>query len=85
MPETKKQLDIFGKMTDVADVPIVESSEVFNTYKLEDGAILKVKNVATSIVRVEGQFFPLPDGRPVYLVFTSPVVNVDYSPLTKKQ
>lgn len=84
MPETKKTLDLLGRMTDVAEVPILESSESFNTYKLEDGTILKVKNVATSVVRVEGVFMPPPDGRPVYLVFSSPVVNVESSPLTKK-
>lgn len=85
MAETKKRMDLLGKMTDVAEVPIVESTESFNSYKLEDGTILKVKNVATSIVRLEGIHNPLPDGRPIYLVFSAPVVNVESSPLTKKQ
>jgi hypothetical protein len=84
MPETKKTIDIFGKQTVVAEVPILKSEESFNRYELEDGTVIRVKNVATSIMRVEGQFNPPPDGRPIYLVLSAPVVNVDSSPLTKK-
>jgi hypothetical protein len=85
MAETKKKLPLFGQETEVAEVPILKSEEGFNRYELEDGTILRVKNVATSILRIEGQFNPAPDGRPIYLVFTSPVVNVDSSPLTKQE
>jgi carbonic anhydrase/acetyltransferase-like protein (isoleucine patch superfamily) len=82
MPETKKKMPILGVELSVTDVPISESSELFNRYKLEDGSVVKVKNVVTSIVRIDGQY--LPDGRPVYFVFSSPVVDVETSPLTKK-
>jgi hypothetical protein len=75
MPETKRKMQLLGTDTEVADVPIVKSDEVFNYYELEDGTKLKVKNVATS----------MPDGRPIYIVLSSPVVNVESSPLTKKQ
>ena len=84
MAETKKTIDLFGKQTAVADVPILKAEEGFNRYELEDGTVIRVKNVATSIMRIEGQFNPPPDGRPIYLVLSAPVVNVDSSPLTKK-
>jgi hypothetical protein len=80
MPETKRTIDALGQKIGVVDVPIVSSSESFNTYTLEDGSVLKVKNVATSIARVEGQF--MPDGRPVYMVFSTPVVNVEHHTIT---
>ena len=83
MPEQKKKIPMFGQNVDVTDVPIKSSNEMFNDYTLEDGTVLKVKNVATSVMRLDGQY--MPDGRPVYLVFTSPVVNVESSPLTKQQ
>ena len=83
MAETKKQMLIFGKDTDVSDVPIVKAEENFNFYELEDGTKLKVKNVATSFVRLEGQF--MPDGRPLYILMGTPIVDVQSSPLTKKQ
>lgn len=82
MAETKKKLPMLGVELEVTDVPIAESSEPFSRYTLEDGTVVKVKNVATSIVRIDGQY--LPDGRPVYFVFSSPVVDVESSPLTKK-
>jgi hypothetical protein len=82
MPEQKKRMDILGSMRDVVDVPVKSATEFFNEYVLEDGTVIKVKNVATSFLRVEGQF--LPDGRPIYLVLSSPVVNVESSPVTKK-
>jgi hypothetical protein len=75
MPETKRTITALGQNLSVAEVPILSSSEAFNTYTLEDGSVLKVKNVATSIARVEGQF--LPDGKPIYMVFSTPVVNVE--------
>jgi hypothetical protein len=80
MPEEKKKFPMLGRDVDVAIVPILKSSEGFNEYTLEDGSVLKVKSVATSIMRVEGQF--LPDGRPIYMVFTTPVVNVEHSTIT---
>ncbi len=76
MAEHKKKIPMFGQDVDVADVPITKATEFFNEYELEDGTVLKVKNVATSILRVEGQFNPA-DGKPIYLVLTSPVASVE--------
>lgn len=82
MPETKKKIDLFGFKVDVSDVPIVKAEEGFNLYVLEDGSVLKVKSVATSMMRVDGQF--LPDGSPIYIVVTSPAVRVESSPIKKE-
>lgn len=77
-----KSIALFGHDIPVTEVPVVESEERFIEYKLEDGTILKVKNVATSVLRVDDQY--LPDGAPVYLVLANPVVSVVSSPLNKK-
>ena len=82
MTEIKKKINIFGHDIDVSEVPIVETEEKFVQYKLEDGTVLKVKNVATSVMRVEGQY--LPDGSPIYIVASNPVVGVVSSPLIQK-
>jgi len=82
MAETKKKLVLLGKTFDATDVPIVKAEESFNFYVLEDGSVLKVKSVATAMLRVDGEF--LPDGSPVYIVLTSPAVNVESSPLKKE-
>jgi len=81
MTETKRTIKLFGHDIDVSDVPIVEQEEQFIRYKLADGTVLKVKNVATSVLRIENQY--LPDGTPIYIMASNPVVSVVSSPLTK--
>jgi hypothetical protein len=81
MAETKKKLPLLGFEVDVSEVPIVETTEYFNQYKLEDGTVLKVKGVATTVLRADNQF--LPDGSPIYFVYMNPVTKVQSSPLSK--
>lgn len=70
MPEEKREMEIFGHKHIVADVPISRATECFNDYELEDGSVLRVKIVATAVLRIEGQFTN--EGKPVYMVMTSP-------------
>lgn len=81
MPEKKRKINVLGHDVEVAEVAILQGEEKFLYYKLEDGTALKVKNVATSVLRVEGQY--LPDGNPIYIVASTPVVSVESSPLAK--
>jgi hypothetical protein len=85
MAEQKKKIPIFGNETDVTDVPIkkILGEEHFTTYELEDGSIVRVKTVATSFLRVDGQFNQV-TGMPVYIVLTSPATVVDSSLLAQK-
>lgn len=83
MPETKKKLPMFGFEVECAVVPVLKTDECFNTYMLEDGSVLKVKSVATSFLRVEGQY--LPDGSPIYIVMATPVASVVESTLKKEK
>ena len=78
MSETKKKLKILGHDIDVTEVPVAKAEERFIQYELEDGTVLKVKSVVTSVMRVEGQY--LPDGTPIYIVASNPVVSVLSSP-----
>jgi hypothetical protein len=75
MAETKKKLPLFGHEIDVSVVPIKKAEENFTRYELEDGSTIKVKNVMTSVLRVDNQW--LPDGNPVYIVLSTPVVGVE--------
>jgi hypothetical protein len=77
-----KTIKVFGFDVPVTEIPIAQGEERFIEYKLEDGSVLKVKNVATKVLRVDDQY--LPDGFPVYIVFSNPVVSVVSSPITKK-
>jgi hypothetical protein len=81
MPETKKKLPVFGLEVEVSDVPIIKVDEQINRYTLEDGTVLKVKSVATAMLRVDGQY--MPDGSPIYIVLATPVASVESSALKK--
>jgi hypothetical protein len=79
MAETKKVLKMFGKDVVVSDVPIKSvPNEMFADYELEDGSKLKVKFVATSFMRIDGEYTP--DGKPVYIALSTPVINVLSAP-----
>lgn len=77
MPEVKRKIPMLGQEIEVTDVPIKTCTEPFSNYELEDGSVLRVKHVATSFLRVEGQTSP--DGKPVYLVTSSPVIHIERS------
>jgi hypothetical protein len=76
--ETKKSIRLLGFEVKVIDVPIKVAGESFAEYELEDGSKIRVKFVASSFLRVENEFGP--DGKPLYLVFSAPAVNVLSSP-----
>jgi len=80
MSETKKKIKLLGAEITVYDVPIKSASETFGEYELEDGSKVRVKFVASSFLRIEGEYGP--DGRPLYLVFSAPAVNVLDSPVS---
>lgn len=78
MPEVKKKIPILGVDAEVAEVPITKGSEPWSEYELEDGSIVRFKSVVTSIMRIEGQHNQ--DGTPIYIILSSPVVNVVSAP-----
>ncbi|MCL5259463.1 MAG: hypothetical protein M1532_02355 [Nitrospirae bacterium] len=76
--EKKVKLPLFGHDVDAFDVPIVKSQENFNEYELEDGSVIRFKVVATSVLRLDGQYTP--EGDPVYLIKNGQVVTVISAP-----
>jgi hypothetical protein len=78
MPEISKKIKVLGLEINVSDVPIKSAEEHFNEYELEDGSKVKVKFSASSFMRVANEHAP--DGKPIYLVFCVPAVNVISAP-----
>lgn len=78
MPETRKKIKLLGLDVNVTDVPIKAAEESFNDYELEDGTKVRVKFSASTFMRADNEYAA--DGKPVYLVFSTPVVNVVSAP-----
>ena len=70
--------DAQGKQVRATDVGIESSVEHFNTVKLVDGTVLRIKVVATKARRLEGQFDQ--QGYPIYLLESKNVLVVDSVP-----
>jgi hypothetical protein len=70
MPEEKREMSILGTKRIVTDVPISKALETFSEYELEDGSVLRVKAVATAVLRIDGEFNA--EGYPIYIVVTVP-------------
>ena len=58
-----------------------ERGRGFNTYILQDGTKLKFKSVVTQVVRLDVY---KPDGEPIYLVNSAPVVAAEVPDSLKK-
>lgn len=73
--ERKRRIDVPGiGEKDVTEVGFRSSGEHWNEYLLDDGSVIRLKLVATEVLRVDGEFDP--EGNPAYFVKSTNVVNV---------
>jgi hypothetical protein len=78
MSDKKIKIPLFGHDVDAIEIPISKSTENFNEYALADGSTIRLKVVATAVLRLEGQYTP--EGDPIYLVKNGQVVTVVEAP-----
>jgi hypothetical protein len=78
MPERKK-MNIVG-LGDVegTEVGLVESVERWTELKLDDGAVLRIKPVVISVLRIEGRYDP--QGNPMYAVQAGQTMTIVSTP-----
>lgn len=71
----KKQLPIGnGEYIEGTVVPYRSGSEHWNEYLLDDGTVVRVKLVATEMIRLDGQYDQ--EGNPAYVVQSTNVTHV---------
>lgn len=68
MPSNRQRVRIHpgGPEYEADDVQILESLERWTELRLDDGTVLRVKPLITSVMRVPGQFDP--EGNPIYVI-----------------
>jgi hypothetical protein len=64
-----------GRTVEGSSVPFQTGGEHWNEYLIEDGSVLKVKLVATEIIKVDGEYDD--QGNPLYALHSTQVVVVD--------
>ncbi len=67
-----------GKEIKVVELEITNANEKWNEYDVSDGSVIKVKLVASKIVRALEEKNDI--GEPLYLVSSSNVVSVKVNP-----
>ncbi len=72
--ERKKIVDFGRGPTEVTEVGFRTAGEHWNEYLLDDGTVIRVKLIATEILRVDGQYDQR--GEPVYVVASTNVTAV---------
>jgi len=76
MPNRKRKVQMppDGREVTAEEIPIQSSTEHWNEYLLSDGSVVRMKNVVTEALRLEGEYDPA--GNPVYIVQSTNVMNV---------
>lgn len=83
MPQDKIKVKHGNTFVDAVPVAITELSENWNTYKLEDKSVVKMKLVATDIFRLVNQYDA--EGNPLYIIKSSNIASVTAPDELKKK
>lgn len=71
-----------GDIEKAEDVEIVEEKDYWNTYKLRDGSVIKMKLIVRGVKRLTAKWQP--DGNPMYLVNSQNVMRLGNIPKNLK-
>ena len=72
----KVQIVPGGEYVDAVDVPVTASNETWSQYTLEDGTIIRVRQVILQIARVLNRYDN--EGNPIYFSKAQPVLSIYY-------
>lgn len=72
-----------GRLVDGTIVDINSSQENWNQYLLSDGTVIKLKVVATEVIKIDGEYDN--EGNPAYVIKSTNVVSVIAPETLRKQ
>ncbi|MBM3249298.1 MAG: hypothetical protein FJZ09_00420 [Candidatus Omnitrophica bacterium] len=81
--EEKIKINFGGEEVDATPIEVNQASEYWNQYLLDDGSVIKMKLVATKVLRVDNKYDA--EGNPVYFVQSQNVMSVNSPDNLKKK
>jgi hypothetical protein len=78
----KKTYNLGNQQVPGEEIEFETDREAFNVYILHDGTKLKFKSVVTQVIRLD---IYKPDGEPVYIVNSAPIVAAEVPESLKKK
>jgi len=79
----KTKLLFQGKEHEAEFIDVNQTNEYWNQYLLEDGTVLKLKPVATDVVRLVGAYDD--EGNPIYVIKSKNIVSLSVPENLKRQ
>lgn len=71
----KVKINFGGEEVEATPVDVNQTNEYWNQYLLDDGTVIKMKLVATKVLRIDNKYDN--EGNPVYFVQSTNIVSVN--------
>ncbi len=79
----KVKINLGGREVEALPIDINQTNECWNQYLLDDGTVVKMKLVATKVLRVDAEFDP--EGNPLYIIQSTNITSVNAPDHLKKK
>jgi len=81
--QNKVKITLGSKEVEALPIEINQNNEYWNQYLLDDGTLVKMKLVATKVLRVENEFDA--EGNPLYIIQSTNITSVNAPDHLKKK
>ena len=79
----KIKINFGGEEVEALPIDINQTSEYWNQYLLDDGTVIKMKLVATKVLRVDNKYDQ--EGNPLYIIQSTNITSVNVPENLKKK
>lgn len=71
----KVKINFGGEEVEALPIDVNQTNEYWNQYMLDDGTVIKMKLVATKVLRVDGKYDN--EGNPLYVIQSTNITSVN--------
>ena len=81
--DKKIRIKFQGRDVEATPIEVNQSTELWNTYMLDDGSMLRLKVIVTNVNRIDNMYDA--EGSPVYAIKSTNIAKVDAPDILKKK